>query len=100
MWLKDSDYDATCSLCGVNLDQEDCIRLVCYDLFHKKCLDLRQQALPVNTAPSGRSCPKCNTCIFPPQNLVSPVADALRVWLSQANWGRNELNNVSVLNLI
>lgn len=91
-WLKDSDYDSTCSLCGTNLEDEDCIRLICYDLFHKKCLNERQAALPANTAPSGHSCPSCTAIIFPPQNLVSPVADALRIWLSQVTWGRNELN--------
>jgi len=91
-WLKDSDYDSSCSLCGIKLEDEDCIRLVCYDLYHKKCLNERQEALPPNTAPSGHSCPSCNTCIFPPQNLVSPVADSLRIWLSQVSWGRNELN--------
>lgn len=91
-WLKDSDYDSTCSLCGTNLEDEDCIRLICYDLFHKKCLDEREEKLPANTAPSGHSCPACSAIIFPPPNLVSPVADALRLWLSQMKWGRNELN--------
>jgi len=91
-WLKDSDYDSTCSLCGTNLEDDDCIRLICYDLFHKKCLNERQAALPPNTAPSGHSCPSCSAIIFPPQNLVSPVADSLRIWLSQVSWGRNELN--------
>lgn len=91
-WLKDSDFDSTCSLCGSNLEDDDCIRLICYDLFHKKCLNERQKALPANTAPSGHSCPSCSAIIFPPPNLVSPVADALRIWLSQTSWAGNEVN--------
>lgn len=90
-WLKDSDYDSTCSLCGTNLEDEECVRLICYDLFHKKCLNSREEQLPANTAPSGHSCPSCSAIIFPPPNLVSPVADALRIWLTTVSWGR-ELN--------
>lgn len=99
-WLKDSDFDSSCTLCGVNLEDDDCIRLICYDLYHKRCLDERQKALPPHTAPTGHVCPKCNTCIFPPQNLVSPVADALRVWLSQVSWGRNELNAMGAVSVL
>lgn len=91
-WLKDSDYDATCSLCGTDLESDDCIRLICYDLFHKKCLEDRQSKLPPNTSMQGHKCPKCDTCIFPSQNLVSPVADSLRIWLSQVTFGRSEMN--------
>uniref|UniRef100_U5EWY3 Zinc finger protein-like 1 homolog n=1 Tax=Corethrella appendiculata TaxID=1370023 RepID=U5EWY3_9DIPT len=90
-WLKDSDYDSLCSLCGSLLDNEDCVRLICYHVFHWGCLNHRQQSLPANTAPSGHQCPICNDPIFPPQNLVSPVADVLRTLLGQVNWGRNEL---------
>lgn len=54
-WLKnDSDYDSTCSLCGSDLSDDDCIRLICYDLFHKKCLNERELQLPPNTSPSGK----------------------------------------------
>jgi hypothetical protein len=88
-WLKDSDFDSACSLCGTNLEDDDCVRLVCYDLFHKKCLDQQQKSLPANTV---YSCPKCNVAIFPPPNLVSPVADILRAWLSNVNWAKTELN--------
>ncbi|CAO1441181.1 unnamed protein product [Diamesa hyperborea] len=91
-WLKDSDFDSTCTLCRINFEDEDCIRLVCYHLFHWRCLNERQSSLPSNTAPSGHGCPTCNTCLFPPQNLVSPVADALRIKLGNVHWGRNELN--------
>ncbi|KAG5671406.1 hypothetical protein PVAND_001604 [Polypedilum vanderplanki] len=90
-WLKDSDYDSTCSLCGIDLESEDCIRLVCYDLFHKKCLEQRQLKLPATTAAAGHTCPKCQQSIFPPPNLVSPIADTLRIWLSEVSWGRNEI---------
>lgn len=47
--------------------------------------------MPINTAPGGHTCPICKSGIFPPANLVSPVADSLRSRLSQVNWGRNEL---------
>ena len=36
----------------------------------------------------GYTCPTCNECIFPSENLVSPVADALRGLLSNVNWAR------------
>lgn len=95
-WLKnDSDYDSNCSLCETSLGDEDCIRLICYDLFHKKCLNERELQLPLNTSPNGRSCPKCQVSIFPAQNLVSPVAEALKTWLNQTSWGRNEIIDLS-----
>uniref|UniRef100_A0A8D8ESN7 Zinc finger protein-like 1 homolog n=1 Tax=Culex pipiens TaxID=7175 RepID=A0A8D8ESN7_CULPI len=90
-WLKDSDFDSSCTLCGSLLDDEDCVRLICYHVFHWKCLAARQQSLPANTAPGGHTCPCCNDPIFPPANLVSPVADVLRTRLGQANWARNVL---------
>ncbi|XP_055607615.1 zinc finger protein-like 1 homolog [Uranotaenia lowii] len=90
-WLKDSDYDSSCTLCGNLLDNEDCVRLICYHVFHWNCLNLRQQSLPANTAPGGHTCPSCSDPIFPPANLVSPVADVLRTRLSQVNWARNVL---------
>lgn len=90
-WLKDSDFDSSCTLCGSLLDDEDCVRLICYHVFHWKCLAARQQTLPANTAPGGHTCPTCNDPIFPPANLVSPVADVLRTRLGQANWARNVL---------
>uniref|UniRef100_A0A336M4K7 Zinc finger protein-like 1 homolog n=1 Tax=Culicoides sonorensis TaxID=179676 RepID=A0A336M4K7_CULSO len=94
-WLKDSDYDSSCKLCGNPLESEDnekdCVRLICYHVFHWDCLNQFQLSLPSNTAPSGRKCPMCSDPIFPPPNLVSPVCEALRNRLSQVNWGRNEL---------
>uniref|UniRef100_A0A182PTU6 Zinc finger protein-like 1 homolog n=1 Tax=Anopheles epiroticus TaxID=199890 RepID=A0A182PTU6_9DIPT len=90
-WLKDSDFDSNCTLCGSPRESDDCVRLICYHVFHWKCLNARQQMLPPNTAPGGHTCPICSEPIFPPSNLVSPVADVLRVRLGQVNWGRNEL---------
>ncbi|XP_055678689.1 zinc finger protein-like 1 homolog [Lutzomyia longipalpis] len=90
-WLKDSDYNSSCALCGENLDTDECIRLICFHVFHWKCINSRQESLPSNTAPGGHSCPTCAEKIFPPAHLVSPVADVLRSRLSQVNWGRNEL---------
>lgn len=33
----------------------------------------------------------CADHVFPPANLISPVADVLRSLLGQVNWGRSEL---------
>jgi len=90
-WLKDSDYDSRCKLCKEELGLGDCVRLVCYHVYHWECLNARQSSLPSNTAPSGHLCPSCLDQIFPPPNLISPVADYLRSRLGQVNWGRNEL---------
>ena len=59
---------------------EECVRLTCYHLFRWSCLDAYCRSLPPDTAPAGDVCPipGCNTPIFPPENLVSPVADKLR----------------------
>ncbi|XP_076463462.1 zinc finger protein-like 1 [Babylonia areolata] len=90
-WLQDSDYNPTCTLCERSLSDEECgecIRLTCYDVFHWLCLNRHCQQLPPNTAPAGYTCPSCNTCVFPPANLATPVADALRQLLQQVNWAR------------
>ncbi|XP_067618794.1 zinc finger protein-like 1 homolog [Eurosta solidaginis] len=90
-WLRDSDYVPNCTLCSTSLEQGECVRLICYHVFHWDCLHARQASLPANTAPRGHHCPICKTEIFPNSNLVSPVADALKSNLSQVNWGRNGL---------
>ncbi|KAH9507220.1 Zinc finger protein-like 1 [Bulinus truncatus] len=90
-WLQDSDYSPLCTLCHQNLSDEDhgdCIRLTCYDVFHWNCLNQYAQRLPPQTAPAGYTCPICNACIFPPPNLASPVADAVKILLQQVNWAR------------
>ena len=45
---------------------------------HWACLDRYARSMPASTAPAGFVCPSCGDCIFPPDNLASPVADALR----------------------
>lgn len=90
-WLKDSDFDSSCGICGGTLENGECVRLICYHVFHWQCLNKRQSALPANTAPGGHTCPTCSHPIFPPPNLISPVADVVRNRLGQVNWGRNEL---------
>lgn len=87
-WLQDSDYNANCAFCEQELADEACVRLVCYHVFHWVCLDKWARSLPADTAPAGYTCPNCNECIFPPDNLVSPVADSLRRVLSEVNWAR------------
>ncbi|XP_076441836.1 zinc finger protein-like 1 isoform X2 [Babylonia areolata] len=91
LWLQDSDYLPICSLCNRSLSDEgcgECIRLTCYDVFHWLCLHNHCQQLPSTTAPAGYTCPSCNTCIFPPVKLVTPVALAVRRQLQQVNWAR------------
>ncbi|XP_045039390.2 zinc finger protein-like 1 isoform X2 [Desmodus rotundus] len=87
-WLQDSDYSSHCRLCDTPLAARETTRLVCYDLFHWACLNERAAQLPRNTAPAGYQCPSCNGPIFPPSNLVGPVASVLREKLTTVNWAR------------
>ncbi len=50
------------------------------------CLDKYARSLPPDTAPAGYTCFSCSSGLFPPDNLVSPVADALREKLKEVNW--------------
>jgi len=90
-WLQDSDYQPICILCKEFLKNEPTVRLTCYDVFHWRCLDKYASQLPANTAPAGYQCPKCKECLFPPLNLVSPVADALRAQLETVSWAKTGL---------
>ncbi|XP_063001814.1 zinc finger protein-like 1 [Elgaria multicarinata webbii] len=87
-WLQDSDYNPNCRLCSTLLSTKETVRLVCYDLFHWSCLNDMANQLPKNTAPAGYQCPNCQGPVFPPANLVSPVASVLREKLSSVNWAR------------
>lgn len=87
-WLQDSDYSSNCRLCNTPLAARETTRLVCYDLFHWACLNERAAQLPQNTAPAGYQCPSCSGPIFPPSNLVGPVASVLREKLTTVNWAR------------
>ncbi|XP_066996329.2 zinc finger protein-like 1 homolog [Anabrus simplex] len=87
-WLQDSDYNPICELCSQELAGEDCVRLVCYHVFHWTCLNQYARDLPPTTAPAGYLCPSCKVGIFPVPNLVSPVADVLREKLAGVNWAR------------
>lgn len=88
-WLQDSDYSPDCQFCQGPLNTEqDCVRLVCYHLFHWVCLERHFRALPASTAPAGYTCPCCSSPVFPSDNLVSPVADKLRSILQDVNWAR------------
>jgi len=87
-WLQDSDYSPHCGFCSGPLASESCVRLVCYHLYHWACLDTHYRSLPPNTAPAGYTCPTCIQPVFPPDNLVSPVADKLRQALQDVNWAR------------
>jgi len=87
-WLQDSDYSPDCSFCNSPLAEDECIRLACYCLYHWSCFDNHCRNLPANTAPAGYTCSQCDAAIFPPENLVSPVADHLRKVLQSVNWAR------------
>ncbi|XP_062892319.1 zinc finger protein-like 1 isoform X1 [Mobula hypostoma] len=87
-WLQDSDYSPSCRLCSAPLAEADTVRLVCYDLFHWSCLNDLASRLPRNTAPAGYRCPSCSGPIFPPDNMVSPVASVLKERLATVNWAR------------
>nr|CAD7434422.1 unnamed protein product [Timema monikensis] len=87
-WLQDSDYNPICELCTKELATEDCVRLICYHVYHWACLDQYARQLPATTAPAGYTCPSCKVGIFPAVNLVSAVADVLREKLAGVNWAR------------
>ncbi|CAF3741461.1 unnamed protein product [Adineta steineri] len=100
-WLQDNDFNPNCALCQRSLndsDDEEMIRLICYDLFHWSCLNAYFHSFPNHTAPDGYTCPTCHTCVFPPANLVSPVADQVRAKLATVNWA-NRLPMLSVNDL-
>lgn len=89
-WLRDNDYSPVCTICNHSLEDEnigECVRLMCYDLYHWACLNQVCQSLPVST---DYTCPApaCKMSIFPPDNAVGPLAEALRSNLTSVNWGR------------
>nr|CAG4650374.1 EOG090X0ASS [Sida crystallina] len=90
-WLKDSDYSSLCGICSGDLSEDECVRLICYHVFHVKCLDEHCRQYPANTAPAGFMCPSCSNPIFPAPNLVSPVADNLRTVITNRAWAREGL---------
>ncbi|XP_050675004.1 zinc finger protein-like 1 homolog [Leptidea sinapis] len=87
-WLQDSDYNPICEICTRNLGEAECIRLTCYHVFHWECAESLYRGLPRTTAPAGYQCPSCASPVFPPSNLVSPVADVLKEKLAGVNWAR------------
>ncbi|OQR79700.1 zinc finger protein-like [Tropilaelaps mercedesae] len=85
-WLKDSDYEPVCTICRKDLSHDECIRLLCYHVFHWRCLDDQLSKLPLTTAPAGYTCPTCGHEVIPRDNVVSPVADIIRTKLQRARW--------------
>lgn len=94
-WLKDTEFDSTCTLCHDDLKNSECVRLLCYHLFHWDCLGKYFGSLPRTTAPAGYKCPICSSGIIPHPNLVSPVADELRKKLKSTIWGKEDLTSLS-----
>lgn len=93
LWMTRTVFDLSVIVSYRNRAKQDFIKffISISDVFHWKCLNAKQQSLPANTAPGGHTCPTCSDPIFPPVNLVSPVADVLRTRLGQVNWARNVL---------
>ncbi|RWS24878.1 zinc finger protein-like 1 [Leptotrombidium deliense] len=88
-WLEDDSFNKSCSLCRQDLVAEECIRLVCYHLFHWSCLNKYASDMPSNTAPAGYTCPDCHKPIFPPSSAANtPISLNLRKLLSTAEWAR------------
>lgn len=73
-----------------------CLLIIFTDVFHWSCLNEREAELPSNTAPGGHTCPTCYDQIFPPSNLISPVADELRSRLRNCEWGLSGLGFLMV----
>ncbi|XP_055948864.1 zinc finger protein-like 1 homolog [Argiope bruennichi] len=97
-WLQDSDYNPNCHICKTELAEGDCIRLTCYHVFHWDCLNKYALSMSPQTPQEGYTCPVCNGCIFPPSNVVSPVAEALRNALLNVNWARVGLGYPAIEN--
>lgn len=95
-WLQDSDYNPICELCSGLLSEAECVRLICYHVYHWQCLDNYAGRLPSITTSAGYTCPSCNTAIFPPSNLVSPVADILKNKLNNATWAHTAVESPTV----
>jgi len=87
-WLEDSSFQPNCTLCKGDLASDDCVRLLCYHIFHWNCLNNYAQGLPQNTAPAGYTCPDCQKTIFPPSNSTTPISQFLRKVLAGAEWAR------------
>ena len=91
-WLEDSSYSSNCRFCSHPLEDEICIRLLCYHIFHWRCFNRYAQDHPSNTTPAGFTCPDCNISVFPPKASNSPVCLQLRNLLSNAEWAREGLS--------
>ena len=61
------------------------------------CLNKYASQLPADTAPAGYQCPKCKECLFPPNNLVSPVVDVLKQKIQNMTWSRIGLGQSLVI---
>lgn len=88
-WLLDNDFDPTCKLCREPLNNgSEVVRLLCHDVVHGRCLnDFVVRTFGPDTAPAGYTCPVCSgKSVVPPDNNMSPVAIALRNFVTSAPW--------------
>nr|ADK56124.1 PHD-type zinc finger protein [Schistosoma japonicum] len=96
-WIKDSDFNPSCSLCHELFETDPtkkCVRLVCLDVFHWDCLNNYVLSLPPTTTPAGFLCPLCDQPIIPQANHGGPVAEALRTCLSEVSWAKESLTQI------
>ncbi|XP_014249483.1 zinc finger protein-like 1 [Cimex lectularius] len=100
-WLHDSEYKPNCGLCNGPLESEECVRLICYHVYHWRCLNnsvYEQIGKRTTDDLPDFKCPDCNKLILPQDKVVSPVAAALREKLLTVNWARSGLGLPEIMN--
>lgn len=92
-WLEDCSYDPNCSLCSRDLEEFECVRLVCLDVFHLQCLNKYMS----DRSGSCADCPCCGEAVLPAENLVSPLAQTLRSKLSSVKSSHIDFESIPSL---
>ncbi|GAM19524.1 hypothetical protein SAMD00019534_026990 [Acytostelium subglobosum LB1] len=86
-WLNDSDFEEpVCGICKGELKSDNCIRLMCYDLFHPECIDVYACSLPPTTAMAGYACPTCNKAILPSNERQDALSVNIRKTFAVSSW--------------
>ncbi|CAH8832923.1 unnamed protein product [Trichobilharzia szidati] len=94
MWIKDSDFNPSCSICREPFETDPSKKCVFLDVYHWDCLNNYVLSLPPTTTPAGYLCPLCDQPIIPQANHGGPVAEALRTCLSEVDWAKGSLNEI------
>lgn len=91
-WLQDSDYENTCQICQISLDEgpvENLIRLCCFDLFHVSCINkLCTKLYETNPNTARFDCPLCNHPIIPANNVTTEIAETVRNTFKTEQWAK------------